>query len=107
MDTPALVEPGVRTYLDRSLKIARAAKQKDSIWMYNVGFAIVLLVVVGGFLAYKYRGKQTPYERQEKMNESRHYVLSKLQRLAAVKRRETGAAITGLPTWGGPLDGGV
>lgn len=107
MDTPSLVEPGVRTYLDRSLKIARAVKQKDTVWIYNVGFAIVLLLAVGGFLAYKYRGKQTPYERQEKMNESRHYVLSKLQRLADVKRRETGAAITGLPTWGGPLDASV
>lgn len=104
MDTPSLVEPSVRTYLDRSLKIARAVKQKDSIWLYNIGFAVLLLGLVGGFLAYKYRGKQTPYERQEKERESRHYVLSKLQRLAAIKRQETGGSITGLPTWGGPVE---
>jgi hypothetical protein len=89
----------MRTYLDRTLKQSKVVKAKQTNILFNIGFALVLLLVVGGFLAYKYKGKMTPFEQRKKQEESRHYVLSKLQKLAAVKSQETGGAITGLPTW--------
>ena len=100
MSAPTLVEPGMRMYVDHTMKLSNAVKQRNSVMWYNVAFAIVLVLVVGGFLLSKYRGKQTPYEKACKDAEGRHYVLSKLQRLAAVKSRESGGSITGLPTWG-------
>ena len=99
VQNPMLVESGMRTYLDRTLKQGRVVKAKQTNVMFNIGFAVVLVVVLGGFLLYKYKGKLTPYERKKKQEESKHYILSKLQNLAAIKSRETGGAITGLPTW--------
>ena len=96
---PTLVESSMRTYLDRTLKHGKVVKARQTNVMFNIGFAIVLVIVIGGFLLYKYKGKLTPYERKKKQEESKHYVLSKLQKLAAVKSRETGGAITGLPNW--------
>tara|TARA_A200000113_G_scaffold220252_1_gene230134 strand:+ start:1346 stop:1663 length:318 start_codon:yes stop_codon:yes gene_type:complete len=98
-DTPILVENGMRNYLDRTLKTSKLAKAKYTNVLYNVGFTLVLVLVVGGFLLYKYKGKLSPYERYKKQEESRHYILSKLQRLAGIKAKENGGSITGLPTW--------
>ena len=96
---PALVESSMRTYLDRTLKQGKVVRSKQTNLLFNVGFAVLLLCVVGGFLVYKYKGKMTPFERRKKQEESKHYILSKLQKLAAIKSQETGGSITGLPTW--------
>lgn len=98
-EAPILVESGMRNYLDRTLKTSKLAKAKYTNILYNVGFTLVLVLVVGGFLLYKYKGKLSPYERYKKQEESRHYILSKLQRLAGIKAKENGGSITGLPTW--------
>ena len=107
MDTPSLVESNVKVYLDRSLKMSRAVKQKESIRNYNIIFAVIFVLCLGGFLLYKYKGKMTPYEKEEKQAESRHYILSKLRNMAAIKRRETGQSLTGLPTWGESLESSI
>ena len=104
MDTPALVDPGIRSYLDKSLRLTKHIKEKSMVVWYNFGFFLLFLLVVGGFLISKYKGKKSRYESQLESNQSRQYILSKLQRYAAVRQRENPNTITHLPMWDKPVD---
>ena len=60
---------------------------------------VVFIVIVGGFLTYKYRGKPTPSELAIKNREKQEYIISKLQQLSDVRSKTNHDMITGLPLW--------
>lgn len=96
---PSLVEKGVKTFLAHTLKQCREYKDKHiSLW-YNLGFFFAFVIFIGGFLFYKYKGKLSPYEKEQKEREKKEYIISKLQQIALAKRREHNNLITNLPVW--------
>lgn len=100
MNIPKLTEPGVKYWLSQNLKEYKQFKEKHFGYIYNFIILGILVLVVSGFLAYKYKGNITPEELAEKNKQKQEYIISKLQQLALYKKQNDSQMLTGLPLWG-------
>ena len=96
---PSLVEPGVRSFLGGALKECRKFKDSHTSLIFNVSMVILVVVVVGGFLTYRYKGKPTPEAISLRNRQTQEYLVSKLQQLSAIRHVKNENMITNLPTW--------
>ena len=55
-------------------------------------------------MLYKYKGKLTPEELEEKDRQKKQYILSKIRNYQQAKLREQQDLITGLPNWENEYD---
>ena len=101
---PRLTEPGVRYFLNETLKQCHNFKEKHHNTLFNVGMFVGFLVVLGILLIYKYKGKLTPSEIKEKEDEKKRYILSKIRNYQQAKIRAQQELITGLPHWENELE---
>jgi hypothetical protein len=53
---------------------------------------------------YKFKGKMTPAEIEQKNREKQQYILSKIQKFKQAKRVANQELITGLPAWESEYD---
>jgi large-conductance mechanosensitive channel len=101
---PTLIEPGVRYFLNETLKECYKFKEKYNNIIFNIclliGFIIILLVI----LIVKYKGKLTPEEKEEKEQAKKQYILSKISNYQQAKLKEQQELITGLPHWDSEFD---
>jgi hypothetical protein len=97
--SPVLTEPGVKYFIGCTLKECRRFKDQYFSVMFNVGMSIFFVVLVGGFLVYRFKGKLTPLELANKNREKKEYIFTKLHQFAAQRRKMTQDNITGLPEW--------
>jgi len=67
--------------------------------VFNIGLFIGFLLILGLILLYKYKGKLSPVELQQKNKEKQQYILSKIQNFQHAKRAAQQELITGLPAW--------
>ena len=56
---PLLIEPGVRYFISSTLKECRKFKDRHVSIIFNISMTLLLLIVIGGFLIYRYKGKPT------------------------------------------------
>ena len=98
---PTLIEPGVKYFLNGTLKECRKLKDNYISVIFNISMILLLVALVGGFLMYRYKGKPTPAEIELKNRKKQEYIVSKLQQLAIEKKKNTvnTSMITGLPEW--------
>ena len=98
---PTLIEPGVRYFLSGTLKECKRFKDNYISVIFNISLIALLIVSIGGFLMYRYKGKPTPKEIELKERKKQEYIISKLQQLAYEKKKNTPntTMITGLPTF--------
>ena len=101
---PALTEPGVKYFLQQTLKQCHIAKDKFHNLIFNVGMFIGFLLILGLILLYKYKGKLNPVELERKNKEKQQYILSKIKIFQEAKRTEHQELITGLPNWESEYD---
>jgi hypothetical protein len=95
---PSLIEPGVRYFLNGTLKECRKFKDNYINIIFNISMVFLLIALIGGFLLYRYKGKPTPSELEAKNRRKQEYILSKLQQLAIEKKHQQNTSmITGLP----------
>ena len=96
---PTLIEPGVRYFLNGTLKECRKFKDNYISVIFNISMVLLLAVMIGGFLMYRYKGKPTPAELELKNRKKQEYIVSKLQQLAYEKKKNdvNTTMITGLP----------
>ena len=95
---PSLIEPGVRYFLNGTLKECRKFKDNYISVLFNISMIILLVVVIGGWLLYRYKGKPTPVELELKERKKQEYIVSKLQQLMVEKKKNQNTTmITGLP----------
>jgi len=102
MEKPNLTEPGVKFFINKVLKHCNHQKYMFSNLVFNVVLFLVFVLIIGGFLYYKYRGKLTPEEKERKMRDEKQDVLIRLNALNVniEKNKKTGAnLITDLPLW--------
>lgn len=101
LQSPRLIEPGVRYFLSGTLKECRKFKDNNASIFFNVYMACVLIVVFGGFLVYRYKGKLTPVELEIKSRKKKEYIISKLNQMAYLRKTQGNAngMITSLPQW--------
>lgn len=97
--SPILTEPGVKYFLSGTLKECRKFKDRYINIIFNVSMIILFIVIVGGVLLYRYKGKLTNSEIAEKNRIKQQYIISKLQQLALYKQKQNQDLITNLPTW--------
>ena len=101
---PILTEPGVKYFLDQSLKQCHIVKNKFHNTIVNVGLLFAFLLVLGLILLYKYKGRLTDVEKEKKNKEKQQYILSKMKNLQEAKRKAHQELITGLPNWENDYD---
>lgn len=101
LTSPKLIEPGVRYFLSGTLKECRKFKDKNSTLLFNISMTGVLILLIGGFLMYRYKGKLTPAEVEIKNTKKKEYIISKLHQMAYLRNTQGNAKgmITSLPQW--------
>jgi hypothetical protein len=96
---PILTEPGVKYFLNQTLKQCHIVRDKFHNMIFNVGLFIAFLIVLALILLYKYKGKLSPVEVEKKNKEKQEYILSKIQKFQQAKRIAHQELITCLPAW--------
>lgn len=102
-ESPKLIEPGVKYFLNETLKHCNEFKSEHYNLLYNLGFFFLFIFIIGTILLIKFKGKLTPYEKEMKEREKQQYILSKIRNYQDTKRRTQQGLITNLPPW--DLDG--
>jgi hypothetical protein len=101
LTSPRLIEPGVRYFLNGTLKECRKFKDNHETIFFNIYMAGLLVLIIGGFLFYRYKGKLTPEELEIKTRKKKEYIISKLNQMAYLRKTQGNAngMITALPQW--------
>ena len=101
LTSPKLIEPGVRYFLSGTLKECRKFKDRNYTILFNISMTALLVLVIGGFLMYRYKGKLTPAEVELKNTKKKEYIISKLHQMAYLRKTQGNAngMITALPQW--------
>ena len=85
--------------LNQALKQSHIIREKFHNTIFNIGMLLLFLIILGGILVYKYKGKLTPVEIAQKNKEKQQYILEKIKTFQIAKRRAHQELITGLPHW--------
>jgi hypothetical protein len=101
---PMLTEPGVKYFLNETLKQCHKFKEKHQNMIVNIGLLLGFFIILGILLLYKYKGKLTPEEIAEKDLEKKRYILSKIRNYQDAKIKSQQELITGLPHWDNEFD---
>ena len=101
---PILTEPGVKYFLNETLKQCHTFKEKHNNTLFNIGLLIGFFVILGVLLLYKYKGKLTREEIRENEESKKRYIMSKIRNYQQAKLRSQQELITGLPHWESELE---
>jgi hypothetical protein len=101
---PALTEPGVKYFLHQTLKQCHVVRDNFHNTVFNIGLLFAFVLILGLILLYKYKGKLTPVQVEQKNKEKQQYILSKIQKFQQAKRVAHQELITGLPAWENEYD---
>ena len=104
LQPPILVEPGVKYFLNTTLKQCKDFKEKYHNVVFNIGGFLLFIVVLAGILIYKYKGKLNTSEKRQLELQKQEYILSKIKNYQDAKRKESQDLITGLPSWNNEFD---
>ena len=95
---PKLTEPGVRSFVGKSLRDYHKYRDGFTSMLFNVVMLACFVTAVSGVLYWRYKGRITPQEQVLRSREKKEYIFTKLQTLAAMKQRVRSGMITNLPT---------
>jgi len=101
---PSLIEPGMKYFLRETLRNCHHFKEKYNNFLLNLGLFLIFLFILAGILLYKYKGRLTPAEKEEKTREKQQYILSKIKTFQQAKKQAHEELITGLPNWENEYD---
>ena len=101
---PMLTEPGVKYFINETLKQCHIFKETHHNMMFNIGLLFVFFIILGVLLLYKYKGKLTPNEIEQMDMQKKTYILSKIKIFQDTKVKAQQNLITGLPHWEDELD---
>lgn len=101
---PMLTEPGVKFFLNETLKQCHLFKEKHNNMMINISLLIGFFIILAILLLYKYKGKLTNEEIEERELQKQKYILSKIKNFQDDKLRSQQELITGLPHWENEFD---
>ncbi len=96
-DSPSLIEPDVKLFIDNSLKKAHEYKLNTYTFFFNFGVLALFTLVFGGFLWYRYKNKPTPYEIQQKMKKDQEIIMSKIRTNQDDRKRSLYREMTTMP----------
>lgn len=79
MEGPRLIETNFMDHLQSNLKLCHENRTKIYSIILNVGVLVILCLVVGIFLYYRYKGKPSAYELQQKAYKDQQYILDRIR----------------------------
>ena len=94
---PNLVETRAKVFLGGALRHSHDTKNKYINYVYNFGLAILLVVTIGGFLVFKYKGRLTTVEKAIKKRKEYEHVLIQLKKIENRQFKENQTLLTDLP----------
>ena len=94
---PNLVETRAKVFLGGALRHSHDTKKKYVNYIYNLGLAILFIIIVGGFLIFKYKGRLTPLEKNIKKRKEYEHVLIQLKKIENRQHKENQTLLTDLP----------
>ena len=94
---PMLTEPGVKYFINETLKQCHIFKENYQHVIFNIVLLVVFFIILGVLLLYKYKGKLTTEEIEEKELLKKQYILSKIRNFQDAKIKSQQELITGLP----------
>ena len=97
MEKPNLIEPGMKYFIKSSLKNCNDYRNNYKNYIINIILLLIFLVILGILLLIRFKGKLTPIEKENKMNQQKKYILSKIKQLQDVKRIKNQELVTNLP----------
>ena len=103
-EKPKLTEPGIKYFLNETLKQCHIYKSNYNNILINIGLFIGFLLILGAILFYKYKGRLTQLEKERKTKEKQQYILSKVKSFQQAKRTAHQELISGLPGWDSEYD---
>ena len=101
---PRLTEPGVKYFIGKTLQQCHIFKEKYQNTILNIGLLVLFFTILGILLLFKYKGKPTPEEIEQKESVKKQYILSKIKNFQDAKIRSQQELITGLPHWENEID---
>ena len=99
MEYPKLIEPNIKYFTKATLKQCKLIKQKYFSIIFNIVCFVLLVIVVGGLLVYKYKGKLSPLEKEVKAQQQKYYIFSKIKQYQDIRLQENQSLITDLPKY--------
>jgi hypothetical protein len=94
---PSLTEPGIKTYFLNSLRQCNHHKENTTNLTFNLILLGILLLIVGSILGAMYKGKPNLYEKNQRLEKERLYIVDKIKTIQIDKQRDRNQLITGLP----------
>ena len=96
---PQLTEPGIKSFLNYSLKKCHEFKTNYYNKITNLCLLVGFVVSLSLLLYIKYKGKPTPEEEEEKSLLKKQHILTKIKNYQDAKRIAHQELITGLPAF--------
>lgn len=103
-DYPSLIEPGMKFFMHNSLKECRHFREKRNYYIFNVSVFGILLAITSAVLYYRYKGKLTPYQQQQKLHQQHYYVLSRIKQMQDINQQQRNELVTNLPKWNAEIN---
>lgn len=94
---PNLIEIGVKSFLNHTLKKCNDFKMKYFNTLYNFILFVFFILILTMILFFKYKGKITNDEKEMKDIEKKNYILSKIRNYQQNKLQQQQMLISGLP----------
>ena len=96
---PRLIEPGIKYYINEALKQSHVVRDKYNTIIFNIFMLLIFVVILGGILFYKYKGKLSPYEKYVKRREQHQYILMQIKKYQNTQNYASNNLFTDLPLW--------
>lgn len=94
---PNLIEPGVKYFLDETLKNCNKKRVEYNNNLFNIILFLGLFSCVTLFLYYKFKTRPTKNDLDEIKNQKKYYILNKIKSLNEKAAKERMEIITNLP----------
>lgn len=97
---PLLIEPGVKYFIDETLKQCNSAKKKYNEHLLNFGLFVGFVVIVGGILVYLHKNRYKNNVKKEIAKQQyNEYVVGLVKKINETRCKEEGTKITDLPEY--------
>lgn len=96
---PKLIEPGVKYFIDATLKQCQKKKEKYESIIFNIVLFTISTFIITCVLTYKYKGKMTAVEKEINSRKKQEYILDKIKLMQQAQTKQQQQLITNLPLW--------
>ena len=94
---PNLIEPGVKYFLDETLKNCNKKRTEYNNSLFNLILFLGFFIFISLFLYYKFKNRPTEKDLEKKEKLKKYYIINKIKSLNEKAAQERMEMITNLP----------